>query len=544
MIGATRDALSVLPWDKCNADQRAGLDQLQKALEQLQLRDQMRRGAQSSAASSVSASGFDASSVASSAGVSASSTGSRRARRRGGKLVYGAAPDLWKMMSEAGDLDSSIADEASEMTREQYESLGYVFCKDSYWLPPRRLGWCCSCGDLDDWKIMEQSWVDKLSDREMQLWLDQRAANHRYPELRKGKSGDTLVYTCTTCIARRDNKDEKLVAVELAQKNKGAGTINHSQKRVAMFKKNLTTVKDHLKVLVGFALDEDGMLALRRATIGVGVGIDLKSTGAPPGGEETSREVGRPMATPQVPGQPRVPAAAPEGTPAPPALSEIPYAAAEEAAWTPTDRGPIELTPTAEGPTVVTEELDSITFLREGYSVKQLKRLAGAYATVQYESLRGQFVGALGSILQKRGDMARATMCSERLTEYMTSLEAVVDESAEMQTALEGEQLRRAQELKSEAAVAAGDAKAELLKQAEQMESHLNKIRAFKKEANGDVATQLVFQKMADYSDQFFSGSNFTMNVYYVCKARKTIDNPNGCRYLTNQHQNSHRDEH
>ena len=128
--------------------------------------------------------------------------------------------------------------------------------------------------------------------------------------------------------------------------------------------------------------------------------------------------------------------------------------------------------------------------------------------------------------------MLRATACSDRLTEYFQSLEGVVDESQEMEIALEGEQRRRAQELKSEAAVAVGDAKRELLEKVDKMESHLNRIRAFKAEAKGDAATQLVFQKMADYSDQFFSGSQFTMNVYYVCKARKTHDNPNGCRGL------------
>ena len=68
----------------------------------------------------------------------------------------------------------------------------------------------------------------------------------------------------------------------------------------------------------------------------------------------------------------------------------------------------------------------------------------------------------------------------------------------------------------------AGEAKKTLLEEANRMEDHLNRIRAFKAEAKGDEAVAVAFQKMADYSDQFFTDDQFTMNVYYVCKGGKT----------------------
>eukprot|EP00959_Pyramimonas_sp_CCMP1952_P386591 8102010-Pyramimonas_sp.AAC.1 len=61
-----------------------------------------------------------------------------------------------------------------------------------------------------------------------------------------------------------------------------------------------------MDVLVGFALSEEGLLALRRSMEGAGVGIDPESTGAPPATEAGAKEVGRPMAREEgvVPGPP------------------------------------------------------------------------------------------------------------------------------------------------------------------------------------------------------------------------------------------------
>ena len=54
--------------------------------------------------------------------------------------------------------------------------------------------------------------------------------------------------------------------------------------------------------------------------------------------------------------------------------------------------------------------------------------------------------------------------------------------------------------------------------------------RAFRGESGGDAKVQRAFQLMADYTDQFFSDAQFTMNMYYKCQAGKTADNPAGCK--------------
>ena len=35
---------------------------------------------------------------------------------------------------------------------------------------------------------------------------------------------------------------------------------------------------------------------------------------------------------------------------------------------------------------------------------------------------------------------------------------------------------------------------------------------------------------MADCTDQFFTSSQFTMNMYYKCQAHKSVHNPQGCK--------------
>ena len=69
-----------------------------------------------------------------------------------------------------------------------------------------------------------------------------------------------------------------------------------------------------------------------------------------------------------------------------------------------------------------------------------------------------------------------------------------------------------------------------MLEAANKTEDHLNRMRAFEAEAQGDKKTQKAFQLMADYSDQFFTGERYTMNMYYKCQAHKTWDNLGGCK--------------
>ena len=86
------------------------------------------------------------------------------------------------------------------------------------------------------------------------------------------------------------------------KQNKGAGSGGHSLARVKQFKQAELCVNGNLKVLVGFTVNGDGELALRRSTgTGVGVGIAPDSKGALPGTEEVARETGRSMPDPTPP---------------------------------------------------------------------------------------------------------------------------------------------------------------------------------------------------------------------------------------------------
>ena len=128
--------------------------------------------------------------------------------------------------------------------------------------------------------------------------------NPNYPKLRHGNAGHVRVYTCSRCVAMEEGSDESVVVARLARSNRGPSSISHGLRRVAKFKECFDEVKINMNVLVGFALSEDGELALRRATVGVGVGIEPSSTGAPPATEEVAAEVGRPMVSPRAPPPP------------------------------------------------------------------------------------------------------------------------------------------------------------------------------------------------------------------------------------------------
>ena len=114
-------------------------------------------------------------------------------------------------------------------------------------------------------------------------------------------------------MAADEGADERTIVTRISRVNKGASSIKHSMDRVDKFKQCQREAKTHLQVVLGFCLSGDGRLAFRRATEGVGVGIDPSSTGAPPGTEEVAKEVGRPMARLEMQGQPRASLTASEG---------------------------------------------------------------------------------------------------------------------------------------------------------------------------------------------------------------------------------------
>ena len=505
-----RLALSVYPRDKCTLEQQEGLNTLDKALEELKIREDIRlrpSGAASSQGYSIAGS-----SAASSAGGSAATTGnmpSRRAkkeaRRRSCKQVYGKEEDA------GSDFDP--------------EAEGYTWCGGAYYVKPSKVQWCHRCEGLDDWKVMKIEFVKNIPAPVLERHKAAKEANPKYPELNRGAMGDYRLYTCTACISHDTGTDERTLVTQICRMNKGNNTYEHSKERVEDFKRRQNHAESYFKVLLGFCVTGEGELALRRATEGVGVGIDPTSTGAPPATEEVAEEVGRPMARGGVQGEPLPPLPASEGEDA---------TMTDGGEWHPTDRAGIDVD--VDMNTEITQEpedgSDVHELLRQGFSRKTLKRLASCYGRVRYQCVRTLMTGMLGCILEKQGDMRRAVGAAEKVSNWFNEIESEVAADKEMQEAKEGEAENAIADFKAKARSSVGEAKKEFLKRADEVEGHLNNIRAFRKEANGDYKLQLEFQAMADYTDQFYRDENVTMNVYYKCDAHKSYWNPGGCKGL------------
>eukprot|EP00959_Pyramimonas_sp_CCMP1952_P081118 1694946-Pyramimonas_sp.AAC.1 len=75
---------------------------------------------------------------------------------------------------------------------------------------------------------------------------------------------------CSRCVATTQNISEHEAATRAARANKGPGSIDHAAKRVAKFRASFDYIKGGMDVLAGFALSEEGLLALRRSTEGAG----------------------------------------------------------------------------------------------------------------------------------------------------------------------------------------------------------------------------------------------------------------------------------
>ena len=80
-----------------------------------------------------------------------------------------------------------------------------------------------------------------------------------------------------------------------------------------------------------------------------------------------------------------------------------------------TDRGPASEEPDLRGMTLV----ESATLLRAGLTKKTLKKLGRCYASVKYDTLSNLMRGALGAILQKKGDMQRAVDCEKGVADWL-----------------------------------------------------------------------------------------------------------------------------
>ena len=117
----------------------------------------------------------------------------KRGRRPSNKLAYGQPPQ-----DALVDAESLVRAEA--LDKKTCEAQGYEWCGNSYWVPPKRLGWCVVCGVLDDWKVMQPDYVKELSKAEAARYAAAKERNPRYPELRYGKQRELKVYTCSQSL--------------------------------------------------------------------------------------------------------------------------------------------------------------------------------------------------------------------------------------------------------------------------------------------------------------------------------------------------------
>ena len=255
-------------------------------------------------------------------------------------------------------------------------------------------------------------YADELTRAERQRHEAGAAADARYPAIRYGKLGQVQVLRCSKCEARREGISEAEAITRAAQQNKGAGSIEHTKKRIEKFRNGMLELKHSLAVLVGFAVSDDGGLALRQATRPTDAGLDPDSAGAPPGTAEVAAEVGRPKAG-DAPGQPCAP-----NPPEDPDWHKV----GEPQPWSPTDGAPVG---EAAGSYYDVHSMENL-----GLNASTLRRLGKCYAFAEYEGLRSLFKGAFGAILHKKEDMHAAAQTSEGIERWLHSLRGEVPSAA------------------------------------------------------------------------------------------------------------------
>eukprot|EP00959_Pyramimonas_sp_CCMP1952_P346340 7253582-Pyramimonas_sp.AAC.1 len=68
---------------------------------------------------------------------------------------------------------------------------------------------------------------------------------------------------CSNRVATAQGTSEHEAVTRAARANRGPGSIDHAAKRAAKFRASFDYIKEGMDVLVGFALSEEGLLALR-----------------------------------------------------------------------------------------------------------------------------------------------------------------------------------------------------------------------------------------------------------------------------------------
>ena len=188
-----------------------------------------------------------------------------------------------------------LADREGDIPVEEYEENRYEFCQGAYWVYEHRLAWCTTCGAYDDWKVMKQEWVEELTEGEMAVYVQSRVGKKCYARIHRGNDGGIRKHTCTACCAKKDGVHEAQALNETIRTNKSGGSIARATQRVDAYRDAFDKLTGNFDVLAAFAVEGDEQLAFRKATQGVGKGIDKASFGCPAPSQEVAEETGKPM---------------------------------------------------------------------------------------------------------------------------------------------------------------------------------------------------------------------------------------------------------
>jgi hypothetical protein len=167
-------------------------------------------------------------------------------------------------------------------THQEMLDRGHVWVRNAYFVPGKRVCKCWECATLDDWRYMQNEWVE---DRPQKFQLADGTWDSDWHFVRGKKDNNYRKHTCSSCMAERSEQSHAECFREIVAGNKTLGSQGSCSKyyqRAADHKKACQVVKKSYKALVGFAFTEEGDLylpALERSCEGVKVGVDAQSRG-------------------------------------------------------------------------------------------------------------------------------------------------------------------------------------------------------------------------------------------------------------------------
>ena len=126
----------------------------------------------------------------------------------------------------ANTIGGPLAKRQGFISVDEYIAHEYEFCQKTYWVHIRRLGWCTTCGDLDDWKSMQQDWIDTHTPAEKKCYEQVKKERRFCPQIYRGAEGGQIRrHTCTACVAEKLGVSERQALDIAIRENKGEGAL-------------------------------------------------------------------------------------------------------------------------------------------------------------------------------------------------------------------------------------------------------------------------------------------------------------------------------